>query len=122
MSLTTPTAPCGVSINDRSSEEDLALPDDQRDVSRREIVHQVGDTVKFMVPRLHLAGSVHQQEMLSAALSYARENKLSLYLGALSHQKLSLCLQKSLRLHTTYPSVVIVLSRQWGQRVWLRVL
>ena len=56
MSLTTPTAPCGVSINDRSSEEDLALPDDQRDVSRREIVHKVGDTVKFMVPRLHLRG------------------------------------------------------------------
>ena len=52
--MTTPTAPCGVRINDRLSEEDLALPDDQRNVSRREIVHKVGDTVKFMVPRLHL--------------------------------------------------------------------
>ena len=58
----------------------------------------------------------------SATLSYARENKLSLYLGALSHQKLSLCLQQSLRLHTTYPTVVIVLSRQWGQGVCLGVL
>ena len=50
MSLTMPTAPRGVCINDRSSEEDLALLDDQRNVSRCEIVHQVGDTVKFMVP------------------------------------------------------------------------
>ena len=56
MSLTTLTAPCGVCINNRLSEEDLALPHDQRNVSRREIVHKVGDTVKFMVPRLHLRG------------------------------------------------------------------
>ena len=52
--MTSLTTPIGECINDRLSEEDLALADDERNVSCCEIVHQMGYTVKFMVPRFHL--------------------------------------------------------------------